>query len=82
MHSLSLTIADLTPEANPDIGNVAEEVKNILTSLRQGPATEREAQKLKERLAELEDIAEERERARRELEKTLLVSFMIDYNYI
>ena len=55
---------------------MAEEVKSILTSLRQGPSSDREAQKLRERLAELEHIAEERERERRQLEKSLQVGLV------
>lgn len=66
---------DIDPE-NADIANVAAEVKDILKSMKQGHHSEGEAKRLRERLAELERIAEERAQAQVNLEKSLRVSFL------
>ncbi|KAF6026022.1 CNTRL [Bugula neritina] len=74
MQSLDNQLSQTNPlgsEDHPDIGNVAQEVKSILASLKQGQATENEGLALRRRLAELERIADEKERALDILEKSL-----------
>ena len=52
---------------------MAEEVKNILTSLKQGQNSVPDTQALRARLTELEQMANDKEKACQELERSLQV---------
>ena len=52
---------------------MAEEVKNILTSLKQGQNSVPDTQALRARLTELEQMANDKEKACKELERSLQV---------
>ncbi|XP_067941683.1 centriolin-like [Watersipora subatra] len=57
--------------SQPEIGNVAEEVKNILTSLRQGQNSAGDTQALRARLSELEKFASDKDKVCEQLERSL-----------
>lgn len=60
-------------ENEPDIANVAAEVKDILEAMRRGPGDSFEIDQLREQLAEAQKLVDKQARAQADLEKSLKV---------
>lgn len=67
---------------DPDITNVAAEVKDILETMRRGQGDSFEMERLREQLAEAQQLADARARAQADLERSLKVRKPIKFYFI